>query len=132
MANHLKKVYGFEIIESAIKDAYQNMKRNEIENCKFFQVNLDKDFENILNSKKIPNPNILLLDPPRAGIHPRLLKNLIKLDTNKIIYISCNPTTQARDLNVLLARGYKLKKLAMIDMFPYTPHIESVALITKK
>ena len=132
MANHLKKVYGFEIIESAIKDAYQNMKRNEIENCKFFQVNLDKDFENILNSKKIPNPNILLLDPPRAGIHPRLLKNLIKLDTNKIIYISCNPTTQARDLNVLLGRGYKLKKLAMIDMFPHNPHIESVALITKK
>ena len=59
-------------------------------------------------------------------------KNLIKLDTNKIIYISCNPTTQARDLNVLLERGYKLKKLAMIDMFPHTPHIESVALITKK
>ena len=61
MASNLKKVYGFEIIESAIYDAYQNRKRNGIKNCEFFQVNLDKDFEYIFNSKKLPHPNILLL-----------------------------------------------------------------------
>ena len=132
MANNLKKVYGFEIIESAIYDAYQNMKRNGIKNCEFFQVNLDKDFEYIFNSKKLPHPNILLLDPPRAGIHPKLIKNLINFNVDKIIYISCNPTTQARDLKIFIDSGYKLKKLAMVDMFPHTPHIETVVLITKK
>ena len=132
MASNLKKVYGFEIIESAIYDAYQNMKRNGIKNCEFFQVNLDKDFEYIFNSKKLPHPNILLLDPPRAGIHPKLIKNLINFNVNKIIYISCNPTTQARDLKIFIDSGYKLKKLAMVDMFPHTPHIETVVLLTKK
>jgi len=131
MSDSLKKVYGFEIVESAIDDAYRNSKRNKTENCIFFSVNLDKNFTKIIKSENLPNPNILLLDPPRAGIHPKLLKDLIQLQTNKIIYISCNPTTQARDLSQFLESGYNLKKLAMIDMFPHTPHIETVVLITK-
>jgi len=119
------------LIDNESSGKRKDIKRNKIENCNFFSVNLDKSFPEIIKIENLPKPNVLLLDPPRAGLHPKLLKNLIQLETNKIIYISCNPTTQARDLSQFVENGYNLKKIAMIDMFPHTPHIETVVFITK-
>ena len=79
----------------------------------------------------IEKPDISIIDPPRAGLHPKALKNIIKLNQNKIIYISCNPSTQARDLVVFLESGYKIKNIIPVDMFPHTPHIESIVTLVK-
>ena len=79
----------------------------------------------------IEKPDISIVDPPRAGLHPKALKNIIKLNQKKIIYISCNPSTQARDLKDFIASGYKVKNIIPVDMFPHTPHIESIVTLTK-
>ena len=82
-------------------------------------------------TKKIPKPNIVIIDPPRAGMHPDMVKYLPKLNAEKIVYVSCNPTTQARDIVQLAQYGWKLKSMTLVDMFPHTPHIETVALLKK-
>ena len=71
----------------------------------------------------------MLLDPPRAGMHPKLVNDVARMKPKKIVYISCNPSTQARDVAVLTESGYRLERLAMVDMFPHTPHIETVAFL---
>ena len=81
--------------------------------------------------KVIENPDISIVDPPRSGLHPKALKNILKLNQKKIIYISCNPSTQARDLKEIINDGYKIRNIQPIDMFPHTPHIESVVTLTK-
>jgi 23S rRNA (uracil1939-C5)-methyltransferase len=81
----------------------------------------------ILN--EIEKPHVVLLDPPRAGMNPKLVRDVVGMKPVKIVYISCNPSTQARDVALMIEEGYKLEKLAMVDMFPHTPHIETVALL---
>ena len=81
--------------------------------------------------KKYPKPDVIFLDPPRAGMHKFMTNYLPKFEAEKIIYISCNPTTQARDTEILQYKGYKLKKLTIVDMFPHTPHIESVGVFER-
>ena len=79
----------------------------------------------------MPKPDIVIVDPPRAGMHPDMSGYLYKLKANKIIYVSCNPTTQARDVQILSECGYKIINTVMVDMFPHTPHIETVMLLSK-
>ena len=131
-----KEVYGFESVESSIFDANENLDINEIKNVRFFQSDLYKTFLPVADS--LPKPNVIILDPPRSGMHKNTVDDVIKLSPEKIVYVSCNPTTQVRDIKLLTEGGYsqrdafaKLIKIRSVDMFPHTFHIENVALLTK-
>ena len=104
--------------------------QNAIGNAYFHVANLDNFFK-FGQGKKYPKPDVIFLDPPRAGMHKFMTNYLPKFEAEKIIYISCNPTTQARDTEILQNKGYKLKKLTIVDMFPHTPHIESVGVFQR-
>jgi|TARA_Y100000310_G_scaffold316658_1_gene368638 23S rRNA (uracil1939-C5)-methyltransferase len=129
MSSHVGQVYGFELIPPAVEDAVRNGVCNGVTNCRFFESNLDKYFRVTPILKEIEKPDAVLLDPPRAGMHPKLVNDVARMKPRKIVYISCNPSTQARDVAVLTESGYGLERLAMVDMFPHTPHIETVALL---
>ncbi len=120
------KVVGVDIVESAIENAKRNAERNKISNVDFVAADVGKFL------KKYPDYqgkiNTLVLDPPRAGIAPKTLKKVIALDSQRIVYVSCNPSTQARDTKTLGEAGYELKKISLVDQFPHTGHVESVAL----
>ena len=131
LADHAKKVYGFEVIRSALEDAERNAERNKITNTQFMKANLDTFFKTGQLPRKIPRPDVLILDPPRAGMHPDMTEHIPKLKASKIVYVSCNPTTQARDAKVLSENGYRVDHAIMVDMFPHTPHIETVVLFEK-
>ena len=131
LSSKAKKVFGFEIISSAIDDAIINADNNKVKNALFFQGDIKDVLTDNQEIKTIEKPDISIVDPPRSGLHPKALKNIIKLDQKKIIYISCNPSTQARDLKELISHGYKVKNIQPVDMFPHTPHIESVVTLTK-
>ncbi len=124
-----KEVYGFESVESSIFDAIENLDINEIKNVKFFQTDLYKTFLPVANA--LPNPDVIILDPPRSGMHKNTVDDVIKLSPGKIVYVSCNPTTQVRDIKLLTEGGYNLIKIRPVDMFPHTFHIENVALLVK-
>ena len=81
---------------------------------------------------KIDKPDTIIIDPPRPGLHPDVIQDIKNLSPSKIIYVSCNPTTQARDAKILCEKGYELKKSVMVDMFPHTPHIENIVLFSKQ
>ena len=131
LSKKAKKIFGFEIIPSAIDDAIINASNNNVKNALFFQGDIK---DTLIENKEIDiieKPNISIIDPPRSGLHPKALKNIVKLNQNKIIYISCNPSTQARDLIEFIDSGYKVKNIIPVDMFPHTPHIESVVTLVK-
>ena len=126
-----KAVYSFESVDSAVKDAKTNNKLNNITNVTHLQADLNRSFLPIVEHKEIPKPDVIVLDPPRAGMNPKTVKDLIVLDVPKIVYVSCNPSTQARDIKMLVEAGYKLIKIRPVDMFPHTFHIENVSLLVK-
>ena len=126
LAKKAKEVYGFEVIRSSLEDAEKNAEKNKIENIFFLKSNLDTFFKSGQLSKKIPKPDVVIIDPPRAGMHPDMANHLHKFRAKKIVYVSCNPTTQARDSKILISKGYNIDKAVMVDMFPHTPHIETV------
>jgi 23S rRNA (uracil1939-C5)-methyltransferase len=133
LSRQAKQVLGFEMVEDAVINARQNAEKNGITNCHFFEANLDKFFQkNPELIASLPVPDMAVVDPPRAGFHPDFLKQLIRLSPPRIIYVSCNPSTQVRDSAELVRSGYTLKKIQPVDMFPHTPHIESVALLERK
>ena len=126
-----KEVYAFESVESAIEDAKINADLNEIKNVKFFSADLYKSFLPLIEEKKIPKPSLTILDPPRSGLHKNTVEDVIKINPDKIVYVSCNPATQARDVKLFSEAGYKLIKMRPVDMFPHTFHIENVVLLKK-
>jgi len=129
-AKTVKEVHGFEVIVSAVEDATRNAVQNGIGNVYFHIANLDNFFK-FGKGKKYPKPNVIFIDPPRAGMHKFMTNYLPKFGAEKIVYISCNPSTQARDAEILQNKGYRLDKLTIVDMFPHTPHIESVGVFKK-
>tara|TARA_Y100000994_G_C15701349_1_gene445200 strand:- start:1322 stop:2725 length:1404 start_codon:yes stop_codon:yes gene_type:complete len=131
MAKYVKFVYGFEIVGSAVDDANINAKLNNINNIIFFKGDLQNIFRVNLDIEKIEKPSIVVIDPPRAGMHKKTISDIIAKEPKKIIYISCNPSTQARDIKELSIYNYKLKKILPLDMFPHTPHLENIAVIEK-
>jgi 23S rRNA (uracil1939-C5)-methyltransferase len=124
-----KEVYGFESVESSIYDAKENLDINKIGNVTFVQANLYKSFLAFTNV--LPKPDVVILDPPRGGMHSVTVKDVLQLNPEKIVYVSCNPSTQVRDIKMLVEGGYKLVKIRPVDMFPHTYHIENVALLVK-
>ncbi len=126
-----KKVYAFESVEPAVKDAEENKKINNASNVHFFTADLYKSFLPMVESKNLPSPEVIILDPPRSGMHTNTVEDVIKLNPKKIVYVSCNPATQVRDIKLFVNSGYKLIKIRTVDMFPHTYHIENVALLAK-
>lgn len=123
------EIVGVDIVEEAIEDAKRNAKRNNIENVKFFAADVGKFLlEYPQYQGKI---GTIILDPPRAGIAPKTLKKVVGLEAKRIVYISCNPGTQARDAEILKEHGYQMEKISLVDQFPHTGHIEAVAKFIK-
>ncbi len=123
------EVIGCELNSDAVRDAKVNAKINDIENIKFFCADAG---EFMLGMKENGEKcDVLFMDPPRAGSDKKFLSSAVALSPEKIVYISCNPETQQRDLFYLIKNGYKVKKIQPVDMFPYTNHVETVALLEK-
>lgn len=121
-----KKVIGVEIVEEAVVAARENAALNGLTNCEFIAGDVLKVIDTIGEK-----PDYIVLDPPRDGIHPKALEKIIRYNVPQMVYISCKPTSLARDLEVLQARGYKVKKVQCVDMFPATGNIETVCLLSK-
>ncbi|MEJ2617165.1 MAG: 23S rRNA (uracil(1939)-C(5))-methyltransferase RlmD [Ignavibacteriaceae bacterium] len=126
-----RNVFAFESVESAVKDAEENLKLNRIDNVKFFISDLYKSFLPLVKDNNIPSPEVVILDPPRSGMHKNTVGDVILLNPEKVVYVSCNPATQVRDIKIFVESGYKLIKIRPVDMFPHTYHIENVALLIK-
>ncbi len=122
-----KRVVGVEIVEEAVAAAIDNARQNGLFNCEFIAGDVLKVLDDI-NDK----PDIIVLDPPRDGIHPKALEKIINYGVNRLVYISCKPTSLARDLVTLQERGYRLEKACCVDMFPGTGHVETVVLTSRK
>lgn len=122
-----KKVIGVEIVEEAVEAAKENARLNDLHNCEFVAGDVLKVIDEIAE-----RPDYIVLDPPRDGIHPKALEKIIRYGVPQMVYISCKPTSLARDLEVLQARGYEVKKVCCVDMFPATVHVETVCLLTRK
>jgi 23S rRNA (uracil1939-C5)-methyltransferase len=131
MYKYCKEVYAFESVASAIKDAEENNRINDINNVKYFTSDLNKSFLQLVKDRPLPPPQVVVLDPPRSGMNHVTIKDVIELNPKKIVYLSCNPTTQVRDLKLFEMGGYKLIKIRPVDMFPHTYHIENVALMIR-
>ena len=126
VAPKAKKVVGIELIEEAVEAAKENAKLNNLENCQFIAGDVAKVIQNVKDK-----PDIIILDPPRAGVHPVALDYVIKFNAKEIIYVSCNPKSLVTDLQVLTKAGYKIEKIKLKDMFPHTPHVETVCRLYK-
>ena len=127
MSNGSKKVVGIEIVEEAVEAAKDNAKLNGIDNCFFIAGDVLKKVEE-LDDK----PDLIIVDPPRDGINPKAITKIIGFGAEEIIYVSCKPTSLARDLQIFEANGYKTKKIQCVDMFPRTVHIETIVLLQRE
>jgi 23S rRNA (uracil1939-C5)-methyltransferase len=130
VAKQAKQVIGIEYVEDAIKDALENSRSNNINNTQFFAG----DMKDVLNDKFIltyGKPDVIITDPPRAGMHEDVINVILKVLPQKVVYVSCNPSTQARDL-ALMENHYTITKVQPVDMFPQTAHVENVVLLEKK
>lgn len=129
LARSAKKVVGIESVPQAIEDANENAKMNNIKNCSF----VVGDMKDELNDKFTSihgTPDVIVTDPPRAGMHPGVVAQILKLRAEKVVYVSCNPATQARDLD-LMREGYRVERIQPVDMFPHTHHVENVVLLRR-
>lgn len=123
------KVVGIEYVPEAIEDALTNVRLNGITNCRFFAG----DMKDILTDEFIAregHPDVVILDPPRAGIHPDVVQVILRADPEQIVYVSCNPASQARDL-AILQQNYRITNVQPVDMFPHTHHVENVCRLTR-
>lgn len=130
LAQKAKRVYGVEIVKEAIEDARKNAKLNGIENAEF-EVGASEDVIPRWKEQGI-TPDVIVVDPPRKGCDPRLLETILEMKPERVVYVSCNPATLARDLRVLEDGGFKTVKVQPVDMFPQTVHVEAVALLVRQ
>lgn len=127
LSKQVKKIIGVELIEQAIEDAKKNAELNNIGHAHFFTGDVIKICDDVFFEQN-GRPDVVITDPPRAGMHEKLVNKLLEIAAPKIVYVSCNTATQARDI-ALLSEKYRLEKIQPVDMFPHTHHIESVALL---
>lgn len=121
------KVVGVEIVEEAVEAAKKNAVDNHLDNCEFIAGDVLKVVDNLTQK-----PNILVLDPPRDGIHPKALRKIINFNVDEMVYVSCKPTSLMRDLLVFREAGYEVKRCCLVDMFPGTVHVETVCLLGRE
>ena len=127
MAPVCKEVVGVEIVEEAVCAAKENAALNGLDNCKFIAGDVLKVLDEIEEK-----PDYIILDPPRDGIHPKAIGKIIEYGVENMVYISCKPTSLARDLQIFMDRGYRVEKICCVDMFPNTVHVETVVLLSHK
>ena len=130
MARYARQVIGIEYVPEAIEDAKINSELNHIDNTVFYAG----DMKDILTNDFVQQhgtPDIIITDPPRAGMHPDVVNVILNATPARIVYVSCNPATQARDLALLDAQ-YEVMAVQPVDMFPHTPHVENVVLLKKR
>ena len=130
VAKNAKKVVGIEYVESAIENAKENAVLNNIENTNFFAGDMSKIFTDDFIAEN-GMPDVIITDPPRSGMHPKVIEQLLNISSQRIVYVSCNPATQARDI-ALLSEKYRVTQVQPVDMFPHTHHVENVALLERK
>ncbi len=130
VASKTLKTIGIEVVPEAIDDAVENSKRNGIQNTQYISGDI-KDIFNIEFMEENGRPDVVIMDPPRAGVHKNVINALNAVLPQKIVYVSCNPATQARDIS-LLGNNYQVKRIQPVDMFPHTHHVENVILLEKK
>jgi 23S rRNA (uracil1939-C5)-methyltransferase len=123
------EVWGVEIVEEAVADAIENARLNSVDNAHFFAGDVRLAMRPLL--EKSGQPDVVVLDPPRAGLSQKVVRRVIEAEANRIVYVSCNPTTLAPNARQLADSGYELKTVQPVDMFPQTPHIECVALLER-
>jgi 23S rRNA (uracil1939-C5)-methyltransferase len=131
LADRVRRVVGFELVETAVQDAYVNSRLNQVDNCQFLAGDLKDCIQEALKSPHYPRPEIVITDPPRAGMHPQVIQALLELAPPRIIAVSCNPTTLTRDL-ALLQKRYEILTVEPFDLFPHTAHIECVVRLERK
>jgi 23S rRNA (uracil1939-C5)-methyltransferase len=129
MAGAAGEVWGLEIVPEAIADAERNAKRNRIANASFLAANARTGVRPLI--ERAGKPDVVVLDPPRAGLSQKIVRRVIECEARRIVYVSCNPTTLAPNAAQLTEAGYRLRRVRPVDMFPQTPHIECVALLEK-
>jgi len=129
LSSKAKKVIGVEVNKDAVKDAIKNAKRNKISNVYFHNEDAEDFMAGLTNKKQ--KIDVVFMDPPRSGSSERFLSALAQLSPNKVVYISCNPATQERDLRYLTKNGYKVMEIQPVDMFPQTGHVETVVLMSR-
>ncbi|HAR62927.1 MAG: 23S rRNA (uracil(1939)-C(5))-methyltransferase RlmD [Candidatus Margulisiibacteriota bacterium] len=130
LAAHAKKVFGIEVVEAAILDAKRNAKLNHITNAEFFTGKAEEELPGMQKEGSL-KADVIILDPPRKGCESALLDTIAEIAPKRIVYVSCDPSTFARDLSILKEKGYTLLKVQPVDMFPHTTHIECVGLLIK-
>ena len=131
LASQVRRVVGFELVPAAVNDAYTNSRLNGLENCRFLAGDLKERLRETLRAGGQPGPDVVITDPPRAGMHPQVVQALREIAPRRIIYVSCNPATLARDLALLQDR-YDILTIQPFDLFPHTAHIECVARLDRR
>ena len=132
LSRSVREVVGIESAESAIRDAERNARKNGITNCRFVLGDLkDRLTRDTGWMASYPMPRVIVIDPPRSGMHPKVVDEVGTLVVPRIVYVSCNPATQARDARLLCSKGYRLVRMQPVDMFPHTYHVENVALFER-
>lgn len=121
-----EKVVGVEIVEEAVEAAKENAKLNRLDNCTFWAGDVLKVIDSLEEF-----PDLIVLDPPRDGVNPKALEKIIGFGVERIVYIACKPTSLVRDLEMLQGRGYQVERIACVDLFPGTYHVECVCLLTR-
>ena len=129
LAPRVAEVWGLEIVEPAIADAIANARLNEIDNVRFFAGDVRLALRELVT--EAGRPDVLVVDPPRAGLSQKVVRRIIEAGPKRIVYVSCNPTTLAPNAAQLVEAGYELVRVRPVDMFPQTPHIECVAELVK-
>jgi len=129
-SKYVKKVYGIEIVEEAIEAAKENAKINQVDNIEFMAGDVEKVFGNMLKQKKVA-PTVIIVDPPRRGLDTTTIETIMRLEVSRLVYVSCNPSTMMRDLK-MLEEKYEVKEIQPVDMFPFTSHVECVAVLQLK
>jgi 23S rRNA (uracil1939-C5)-methyltransferase len=129
MAPRGAELYGLELIPEAVADAIENAKRNEIDNARFYAGDVRLALRELVDTAG--RPDVLVVDPPRAGLSQKVVRRIIEASPQKIVYVSCNPTTLAPNAAQLTEADYKLARVRPVDMFPQTPHIECVAVLSR-
>lgn len=129
-AKHAKKVIGVELNQDAVRDARMNAKENSITNVRIYQGDAGRFMVEMAEEKQ--KADVVFMDPPRAGSDERFLSSVVRLAPKKVVYVSCNPQTLARDLKYLVKQGYEVRKIQPVDMFPFCDHCETVCFLTRK
>jgi 23S rRNA (uracil1939-C5)-methyltransferase len=129
LAGAALELWGIEIVEPAIVDAQRNAALNGISNAHFVAGDVRTEMRPLV--ERAGNPDVVLVDPPRAGLSQKVVRRILETEPKSIVYVSCNPTTLAPNARQMADAGYALERVTPVDMFPQTPHIEAVALLTR-